>query len=54
MDELSKRQQQVLDLLLQGKSNKQSAVELGVTENTVEFHLRNIYAKLQVHSRTEA
>lgn len=54
MTELSKRQQQVLDLLLEGRSNKQIALELGVSENTIEFHLRNIYAKLQVHSRTEA
>lgn len=52
--ELSKRQQQVLGLLLQGKSNKQIALELGISESTVEFHLRNIYGKLQVRSRTEA
>ena len=54
MDILSKRQQQVAELLMQGRSNKQIAMDLSVSENTVEFHLRNIYAKLQVHSRTEA
>lgn len=54
MNELSKRQHQVLESMLQGRSNKQIAMELGVTENTIEFHLRNIYAKLHVHSRTEA
>ena len=52
--ELSKRQQQVVELLLQGNSNKQIALELGISESTVEFHLRNIYVKLQVSSRTEA
>jgi DNA-binding CsgD family transcriptional regulator len=52
--ELSKRQQQVVELLLQGKSNRQIASKLGISESTVEFHLRNIYGKLQVNSRTEA
>jgi len=52
--ELSNRQKQVVELLLQGKSNKQIALELGISESTVEFHLRNIYGKLQVSSRTEA
>lgn len=53
MNGLTDRQKQVVMLLLQGKSNKQIALELNVTENTIEFHLRNVYAKLQVRSRTE-
>jgi len=52
--DLSKRERDVVDLLLQGKSNKQIAVILDIAETTVEFHLRNIYAKLQVSSRAEA
>jgi hypothetical protein len=40
--------------LLQGKSNKQIALELGISNRTVEFHLGNIYTKLGVASRTEA
>src|SRR6185436_5469512 len=52
--ELSKRQQHVVELLLQGKSNRQIGSKLGISESTVEFHLRNIYGKLQVNSRTEA
>lgn len=50
---LSRREKEVVTLLLQGKSNKQIALLLGVSERTVEFHLKNIYAKLQVNSRVE-
>jgi hypothetical protein len=39
---------------MQGKSNKQIALVLGISENTIEYHLKNLYAKLHVHSRTEA
>jgi DNA-binding NarL/FixJ family response regulator len=44
----------VLKALSQGLSNKQIAKELFVTEQTVKFHLTNIYRKLQVSNRTEA
>lgn len=40
-------------LLLQGKSNKQIALMLDISERTVEFHLKNIYARMQVNSRVE-
>ncbi|MEO5887268.1 MAG: helix-turn-helix transcriptional regulator [Anaerolineales bacterium] len=50
----SAREKEVIALLLQGKSNKQIALELGIAQRTVEFHLSNIYAKLGVTSRTEA
>ena len=53
-DELSRREQEVAELLMQGKSNKQIAPSLGISEHTVEFHLKNIYAKLGVSSRAEA
>jgi DNA-binding CsgD family transcriptional regulator len=52
--QFSKREKDVVKLLLQGKSNKQIALELGISNRTVEFHLGNIYAKLGVTSRTEA
>src|SRR5687768_13268042 len=53
-DQLSKREREVVELLLQGKSNKQIALGLGIAESTVEFHLKNVYAKLKVSSRAEA
>jgi DNA-binding CsgD family transcriptional regulator len=52
--ELSKRESQVVQLLMEGKSNKQIALALKVAESTVEFHLKNIYAKLGADSRVEA
>lgn len=51
---LTKRENEVAELLLEGKSNKQIAFALGISESTVEFHLRNIYRKLDVVSRGEA
>ena len=50
---LSNLEREVVKLLLEGKSNKQIAFSLHITENTVEFHLKNIYSKCQVSSRTE-
>ena len=44
----------VLRALAQGRSNKQIAGELFITEQTVKFHLTNIYRKLDVSNRTEA
>lgn len=50
---LSNREWEVVKLLLQGKSNKLIASSLGISDRTVEFHLKNIYAKFQVSSRIE-
>jgi DNA-binding CsgD family transcriptional regulator len=50
---LSRREEEVVASLLQGRSNKQIALSLGVSERTVEFHFKNIYAKMQVASRVE-
>jgi DNA-binding CsgD family transcriptional regulator len=50
---LSDREWQVVKLLLQGKSNKMIASSLGVSKRTIEFHLKNIYAKFQVSTRLE-
>jgi DNA-binding CsgD family transcriptional regulator len=52
-NQLSKRERDVAKLLLEGKSNKLIALSLGISESTVEFHLKNIYEKCRVSSRTE-
>jgi DNA-binding CsgD family transcriptional regulator/photosystem II stability/assembly factor-like uncharacterized protein len=52
--QFSEREKDVAKLLLRGKSNKQIALELGISSRTVEFHLGHIYAKLRVSSRIEA
>jgi DNA-binding NarL/FixJ family response regulator len=52
-EKLSSRQQEVVDQLLEGKSNKLIASSLNISERTVEFHLKNIYDKFQVSSRVE-
>jgi DNA-binding CsgD family transcriptional regulator len=51
---LSKRELQIIKLLMEGRSNKQIAKELGISEGTVEYHLTSIYTKLDVGSRAEA
>ncbi len=53
-ESLSKREREVLQLLTEGGENKAIAASLGITVNTVEKHLENIYKKLGVTSRTEA
>lgn len=54
LDALSEREQTVLGLLLHGLPNDAIAARLRVSRATVKFHLRNIYGKLGVRTRTEA
>jgi LuxR family maltose regulon positive regulatory protein len=51
---LSERELEVLQLIDAGKSNRRIAQELFVTEGTVKTHIKNIYRKLETHSRTQA
>lgn len=51
---LSRREQEVLELLSQGCSNKEIADKLSVSIETVTWHLKHIYSKLHVRSRTQA
>jgi DNA-binding NarL/FixJ family response regulator len=53
-EDLSEREVSVLKALARGLSNREIGRELWVTEQTVKFHLRNIYRKLDIGNRTEA
>ena len=52
--ELTPHETRILKLLVEGHNYKTAALELGVSVNTVSFHMRRIYEKLQVHSKSEA
>jgi DNA-binding NarL/FixJ family response regulator len=54
VEDLSAREREILELLASGKSNKELASHLNLTEGTVRWHLSNVYNKLHVRSRTEA
>jgi DNA-binding NarL/FixJ family response regulator len=54
VEELSPREREILELLAAGFPNKQIADRLGLTDGTVRWHLRHVYHKLHVRSRTEA
>ena len=53
-EKLSEKEEEVLKRALEGKTNKEVAVELCVSKRTVDFHLSNIYAKLGVSNRVGA
>ncbi len=52
--QLTERERETLALVAEGKTNAQIARRLRVSENTVKFHLQNLYLKLGVTNRTEA
>ncbi len=51
---LSPREQETLDLLIDGLTNKQIAIQLGICEKMVEKHLSHIYQKANTHCRAGA
>ena len=54
LPDLTRRELEILQLVAEGHSNTQLAKMLWVTEQTVKFHLSNVYRKLDVSNRTEA
>lgn len=53
-DELSGREMEVLSYVARGLTNSEIALKLSISKNTVGFHLKNIFSKLDVSNRTEA
>lgn len=53
LEQLTERESEIAALLLKGKTYKMISCELHVSENTVKTHVKNIYAKLKIQSRTE-
>jgi DNA-binding NarL/FixJ family response regulator len=51
---LTPHELRLLKLLVEGHNYKTSAAQMGITFNTVCFHIKQIYEKLQVHSKSEA
>lgn len=54
IEELSPREREILELLARGFRNKRIGEYLGMADGTVRWHLRHVYHKLHVRSRTEA
>ena len=52
-EKLTPREMQVAQLVVEGKRNAEIAQDLSISVRTVQTHIQNIYAKLEVHSRTE-
>jgi two-component system, NarL family, nitrate/nitrite response regulator NarP len=52
MPELTRRQKQVLEALMKGYTNEQIAASVGISRITVEYHLSNIYEKLNLSNKT--
>jgi two-component system, NarL family, response regulator LiaR len=53
-DKLTRREREVLELIVGGRSNKRIAFELGISEKTVKTHVGHVLAKLGVTDRTQA
>jgi len=51
---LTKKELEIIMLLEKGLSNKSISIDGRISENTVKFHLKNIYKKLKVNNRMEA
>jgi ATP/maltotriose-dependent transcriptional regulator MalT len=54
IETLTRREHAVLQLVQAGLSNRQIAAEFSLSENTIKFHLKNIFGKLGASRRTQA
>ncbi len=54
LEGLTEREHELLSLLARGRQYKEISDQMGISTDTVRSHIRRIYGKLQVHSRTEA
>jgi DNA-binding NarL/FixJ family response regulator len=54
VETLSPREREILDLVVHGFSNKEISGRLNISVDTIRWHVKRIYHKLHVHSRTEA
>ncbi|MFO1498747.1 MAG: helix-turn-helix transcriptional regulator, partial [Verrucomicrobiota bacterium] len=54
VEDLSQREREILEWVAAGLANKEIAGRLGLSDGTVRWHLRHVYHKLHVRSRTEA
>ena len=52
-DELTPMEDRVAHAVADGATNREAAASLFLSERTIEFHLRNVYRKLELHSRAE-
>ena len=52
-DELTPTERRVVELVAEGRTNREVAAALVVSPRTVEFHLRNVFRKLDLHTRAE-
>jgi DNA-binding CsgD family transcriptional regulator len=53
VDSLSRRERQVFDLLIQGMTNREAGIHLGISAKTVDTHRTHVMKKLGVHSACE-
>ena len=54
LTDLTRRELEVLSALAAGRTNKEIAGDLGLSPNTVKFHVKNLFQKLGVHNRSQA
>jgi two-component system nitrate/nitrite response regulator NarP len=54
LSRLTRRELEVLSALAAGRTNKEIAADLTLSANTIKFHVKNLFQKLDVHNRSQA